>query len=427
MRNRSGSTLPSALRLRDLDAVNWTDNHLVTLRLTGKTIRNILGKGSIPDAHSRRRLFSLAMYRVEGNPLTIHGNDLIDNETYAVVTTRFLAGGGDGYSEFLKGTHQRTYFRGQKRLYGAFEDNGTRITLNDALIEWIRSDDRPADFRQVSNWLDENPFMRRALWLVNLRQIDFLLRQVYVSNNETFSAAPDARINAASEDFFSLGFDGDIGLLRRSQRLIWENRVLLRHARTRQGGEGLEETNDYLEFRSVFDTPLPQHFFRLPRKFNLFGSGRLESELTPTVDANGVQNPRRQDAYFTIGLSYLGRWVDELRFGFYGKWDLNDGSRDSGIELGGRYGKSFGRLTVGSKLKSRYNITFSAPAPGDEKASLELNNFLAIKLTGNLAIKPRIDFFAWRDAILAETATNVQYVVGLSYAKIWKPQYLRWR
>lgn len=427
LRNRSGRTLTSELRLRDLDAINWTGNQLITVRLKGALLKKILEKGETRGERSSRRLFSLAISRRDGDLFSIHGNGILDNETYAVVTSRYLAEGGDGYEEFKQGFRLRSYFRGDTRLHGTTDGDGRRIVLGDELIDWIRGEDRPAKFGELSNWLADNSFMKRPLWLVNLRQIDFLFRQVNVSNNEAFSAAPDARINATSEDFFSLGFDGDIGLLRRSERLIWENRMLLRHARTRQGGEGLEETNDYLEFRSVFDTPLPKHFLRLKRKFNLFGSGRLETEITPTVDENGVKNPRRQDAYLTVGLSYLGRWVDELRFGYYGKWDLNDGSRDSGIEFGGRYGKSFGRLTFGSTLKSRYNITFSAMAAGDEKASIELNNFLAIKLTGNLAIKPRVDLFAWRDAVLEETATNIQYIVGLSYAKIWKPQYLRWR
>ncbi len=427
LRNKNGGVLTSALRLRDLDAVNWTDNHLITFRLKGAALKSILKKGAAYPENSSRRLHSLAISRVPGKLLTIHGNDIVDNETYAVVTSRFLADGGDGYTTFLQGTRRRTLFRGQGRLYGVQGPDGRRIALNDALIDWMRGGDRPVQFAGVSDWLAENPFLGRALWLVNLRQVDFMLRQVTVNNNERFSAAPDARINAASENFFSLGFDGDFGVLRRSERLIWENRLLLRHARTRQGGDELEETDDYLEFRSVFDTPLPQRLFRLPRKFNLFGSGRIETELTPTVDVSGVENPRRQDAYLTAGLSYLGRWVDELRFGYYAKWNLQDGSRDSGMEFSGRYGKGFGRLGISSQLRTRYNISISELSAGDERASLELKNALVINLTGNLSVKPRIDFFAWHDAVLKETATNIQYIVGLSYAKVWKPQYLRWR
>lgn len=416
------------LTIRDIERINWSNEHLAIMRLTGKDLKAILRRGvqEIPAGRGAHlRFLSIKNYQGSaGREVLIHGKPPQDNEVYAVVTTHFLATGGDGYREFRNGTHRRDRFHGDTRIVAGSSPQHQPVDINSLLVRFYQSEERPA-FSALDEWFRRNRFLNRALWLVNLNQVDISFRSVTVTNNENFSEVKDSRVNAATADLFSYALGGDVSLVRQTRNTRWENSLLLKNARTRIGNGRLEETDDNLELESTLDAYDLSSKLGLPRGVNLFSSLRFDSELTPTENQAGEDNPRQQDLYLTAGFSYLGKNLKEARLGFFGKYDRVDESLDSGIEFNGKFRQGLGALNYQGALRLRYLISNQNPLPGDEWGSLDLSNGFEIALTGSLRLRPQFDLFVFRDRLLAQTAANLQYSLNLTYSRVWKPQYLR--
>ena len=421
-------TARKALTIRDIERINWSNENLSIMRLTGKDLKAILKRGvqDIPAGRGAHlRFLSIKNYQGSaGREVLIHGKPPQDNEVYAVVTTHFLASGGDGYREFLNGTHRRSRFQGTTRIVAGSSPQHQPVDINSLLVRFYQSEERP-EFNALDAWFSRNTFLNRALWLVNLNNIDIAFRSVTVRNNENFSDVKDSRVNAATADLFSYALGGDISLVRQTRYTRWENSLLLKNARTRLGDGVLEESDDNLELESILDAYDLSSKIGLPRGANLFSSLRFDSELTPTQNQAGVDNPRQQDLYLTAGFSYLGKKLKEARLGFFGKYDLVDESLDSGIEFNSKYRERLGALNYQGALRLRYLISNQNPVAGDEWGSLDLSNGIEIAVTGSLRLRPQFDLFVFRDKFLAQTATNLQYSLNLTYSRVWKPQYLR--
>lgn len=417
-----------SLSVRDIERINWSDENLVIMRLTGKDLKAILKRGvqEIPSGRGAHLRF-LSIKNYQGSTVRevlIHGKPPQDNEVYAVVTTHFLASGGDGYPEFLGGTHRRSRFRGDTRIVAGSSPQHQPVDINSLLVRFYRSEERP-EFSALDDWFSSNPFLNRALWLVNLNNIDIAFRSVTVRNNENFNDVKDSRVNAATADLFSYALGGDVSLVRQTRDTRWENSLLLKNARTRIGNGKLEESDDNLELESILDAYDLSSKLGLPRGANLFSSLRFDSELTPTQNQSGEDNTRQQDFYLTAGFSYRGKKLKEARLGFFGKYNLVDESLDSGIELNSKFREQLGTLSYQGALRLRYLISNRNPVSGDEWGSLDLSNGLEIAITGSLRLRPELDLFVFRDRFLAQTATNLQYSLNLTYSRVWKPQYLR--
>lgn len=421
-------TARQVLSIRDIERINWSSEALSIMRLTGKDLKAILQRGvqEIPAGRGAHlRFLAIKNYQgAAGREVLIHGKPPQDKEVYAVVTTHFLASGGDGYREFLNGTHRRNRFRGGTRIVAGSSPQHQPVDINSLLVRFYQLEERP-DFRALDDWFSSNTYLNRALWLVNLNNIDIAVRSVTVRNNENFSDVKDSRVNAATADLFNYAIGGDVSLVRQTRSTRWENSLQLKNARTRLGDGMLEESDDNLELESVLDAYDLSSKLGLPRGANLFSSLRFDTELTPTQSRAGVNNPRQQELYLTAGFSYLGKKLKEARLGFFGKYDLVDESLDSGIEFNSKYRERLGALSYQGSLRLRYLISNQNPLSGDEWGSLDLRNGLEIALTGSLRLRPQFDLFVFRDRFLAQTAANLQYSLNLTYSRVWKPQYLR--
>jgi 2',3'-cyclic-nucleotide 2'-phosphodiesterase (5'-nucleotidase family) len=100
------------IRLRDLASALPFPNHLVTLKITGRDLRQALehgvsavetGEGRFPQVAGVR--FAFAPTAPAGKRLReveVAGRPLEDDRLYRVVTTDFLAAGGDGYRALVQ-------------------------------------------------------------------------------------------------------------------------------------------------------------------------------------------------------------------------------------------------------------------------------------------------------------------------------------
>lgn len=415
---------------RTISQINWTDNELVTLRLRGKTLKKILSRGrSTFQPNQGGYLHFLAVQNYDASDKRkqqVHSQKIGDNETYAVVTSSFLLSGGNGYSEFRSGTHVRTRFQVKDNYrVSAAPVNGSALNINELIVGYLRDGRHPAENEPIGQWFRKQDILNRPLWLVNLENIDFALQDVQVYNNDQLSAVKDARVNADTENLFGLAARGILELARYTSNSRWTNRLDIENAQTRIGDNSLEETSDDLEFESIFDIYNLSDKLGLPNRMNVFLAGRYDTELTPTENEMGIDNPRQKDLYPRLGINYYGDYVKELRFGIVGKYDLEEKNWDSGIEMNAKFNQKFGRFNWTMTNRLRYLLSNEAPAAGDEEWSNDFYTYLNIPLTENLSIKPQVAYFMYRDKVIEETGRNLKFAISLSYGRSWKPQYLK--
>lgn len=413
------------LTVRDIERIVWQNNHVVTVRLSGAQLKTILKRSRLNYAAGDSRYLRYLAVRDydRQREATIHGVPLQDDEIYAVVTTDFLAAGGDGYRTFRQGTHRRSRFRGQTRIEAESGPKGARVSIRELMVRFLRSSESP-NLSSLQTWFSRSSYMNRPLWLLQFSDIMLSLRDVQVHNNEALTEVKDSRVNAETDDVFNLAAGGRIALIRRTRQLRWENGIALRHARTKIAGGDLFETEDDIEIGAILDV---YRVPRLPDKLNVFSSLRYETELTPTQDVSGADNPRRKDLYLSGGFSFFGERFVEARLAYFGKFDFVKENLNSGVELNARYTTQWGILLFDSAVRTRYLVSNANPSAGDELGSIDWKNSIGISLTENLSLRPGLDIFVFRDRVIRESAVNMQLSLNLSYSRIWKPQYLKFR
>ena len=132
-----------SLTARDIDRINWAGEHITTMHLDGKTLKLILQRGIAIDINKGSHLRFLAIGGDLSGKITIHSKPLKGDEIYKIVTTNFLASGGDGYIEFKQGENRQTKFTGETMLNASQQPEAGIIKINELLVKFYLSDDRP--------------------------------------------------------------------------------------------------------------------------------------------------------------------------------------------------------------------------------------------------------------------------------------------
>ncbi|MBM3262764.1 MAG: bifunctional metallophosphatase/5'-nucleotidase [candidate division Zixibacteria bacterium] len=83
----------------DVDRLVRFPDRLVTLRLTGAQVRALMTRNTLIDRNSAQLVFA----GLDLKTATVQGRPLRDAESYRIVTTEFLANGGDDHRTFVQG------------------------------------------------------------------------------------------------------------------------------------------------------------------------------------------------------------------------------------------------------------------------------------------------------------------------------------
>ena len=419
------------LSIRDIERFTRPNDPVVTLRLTGKTIKSIITRSRQLQEGDMAALRHMTIndYGDILPPISPHGKSLVDDQIYAVATTLFLADGGDGYTGFLQGTHRRVQFAGKTRLLASDEAEARRVPLTDLLIYSIQEGLHP-DYGDPENtaFYSRSSFLNRPLLQMRFENIDLSFKSVRVGNNEGFTNANDSRVSENTENATNIATSGYFGLVRFQPNIRWENGLLFRYGFQKIGNADTQESDDRLEYQSTLDWQDPFQIGKWDRApLNLYTSLRFDTEFTRDSEAE-ADLPRRKDLYLYAGISSFGKNDREIRLALFAKNDFSNQDRDAGIELNLKYFKDFKWFGHGSLLRGRYLIKQSGNKPGDERALIDYTGYLDFQIARFLSLKPQINAFVYRDAILEKTATNIQFAINLSFSRLWKPQYIRfWR
>ena len=420
--------LTDSLSVRNIQGITRPVDPIYIMRLTGKQLKAILERGETfsPDEGPYLQAIAAGDYRMDAlSDLKPHGVPIEDEETYAVVTTRFLAEGGDGYQLFLDGTHRRWRFEGDTRIVSSEAERARPVLLQQLLIRYLSAGLNPAFTRQPLNFYRSEPYINRPLWLIHFQNVNFSFKSVQVNNNDNFESANDKRVSAATQNARNIATTGYIAGIRRTQKTRWENGLLFRYGLQRIGESENQESDDRLELQTIFDWNDPFNLYKDPSRMSIYSSVRFDTEFTPGTNAEGQRIPRRQDLYFYLGASRFGKENREIRLALFAKRDFVNRDTDAGFELNAKYYKNFGFFRHGSVLRGRYLFNQPNRMIGDERASIDYTAFFEFKIFGFINLVPQLNWFVYQDMVLRETANNLQFSIDLSFSRLWKPQYIR--
>ncbi len=402
------------LTLRELERIIWFNDAVVVIQLRGRDLKSLYNQSKKQGKNSTGYIHFLSVNEgTDGkNTLHIHNNPVKNDEIYRVATTNFLASGGDGYTNILKSRNAiESRFSGKRRLVG--DPAGKQVPIKELIIRYLLSrEDRP-DFKNLGEWLRSTTCVTRPLWRLNFDHIALGFKNISVNNNEGFAHASDSRVRASTKGALNLSASGEISLVRETPQIRWENSGLMKYDRTRinNGDHGgvLQTIETNIEFQSIADI----YLLALENKANPFASVRFDTEHTFS----------QRILYSSLGFSYVGSSQNYMRFGMLGKHDLADDNFNFGLEINTRYMLKIRSVMNDMRLRFRLLSSNQESLPGEEHYSLEFKNGFQLRLQDNLQIRPQLEIFIYKDRLLEEIASNIQFSINLSYLKSWKFQY----
>jgi hypothetical protein len=336
---------------------------------------------------------------------SVHGKPLQDDEEYAVVTSRFLGNGGDGYAEFSQKRYNKSRFLGYMRLLS--DNQGRQVSINDLIIRYLCA--RPVtNLAEFKDQLVQDAFINQPLWQLHMAGIDFSLQSVKVSNTEEYTASSEARVNAHAKQSRDYAMNFDTRLIRSSREFLWNTSLWLKYNSTTiwPGHDGRLTTKESnLELAQTVDV-------RRTRMVSPYMGLRFDSDM----------ELMQRDLIPSVGAKW-GREGNVLRLAAIGKWDGRSHRKRGGVEVNGLYGVHPLTVQMDGKIRLRYLFGNGIGSVLEERWSLEWRHGFRIPLSEHLALKPQFEWFLFKGRQQSAIAGNWQVSFQLSYSRIWKFQY----
>jgi len=312
------------------------------------------------------------------------GGRVIDAERlYRVVTTRRAMEDGGVASLVTRGVLPRLL---DNPVVWTVEDaDGAPVTLNRATRAVLHDH---LDQDALALLTARSPSTLRPLWIVRVGRASFGAEGFQGANDDAFSGVPESLATNASS--FALSSALDVGFGYSDRKIDWLITPKAAYTRMRTT-DGSSETQDDLSLSGRVLLPALA-FPTGPLTWKPSAEALLDSEITPTTDDTGAQNPRQADVSLTLGFASK---AGPLSFTL-GAFTLRDATTFSKPqEFGGRLQGEL-KLDLGSGLLWKttadtfiWGDTVAQDASdlrfktvGDSRVQVPLSRFLAISLYG---------------------------------------------
>lgn len=370
------------------------DQNLVAGEISGATLQELVAESlTRVDAegapNKSRLLFAGVTYEVEdGQPTSVkvNGRPLYEDDPYRVVTTSFLAAGGDNYPQLgvLDGLEVRV-------------EDGRPVELRETVV-MPRLEDASRPFVDLE---------RKALWRYSIDRVRFAFDAVSTSRDASYDDASDSR--ARARDSGSLLLDTWLWADREMPNWKWENDLRARF--------GLIDTED--SEPSELDDDLQLDSAALFTRWDLLGGAhpfvnlRLDSEFRRNEDSEGNRQPRQFEQTLGAGISWSFAHWPRLRIAAVGRHYSNiDRSAEVGASAEVWYDwKSPGR---GPGLDARLLVEYLRGSDADVQR-VDLDVRLTWTIASRLLFTPGFNYYIYDDSTLLGTARYGRLTLGLAY------------
>lgn len=403
--------------LREFERIFWIENNIVVETMSGEAILKVL-KRSEEYKKTKGENFLHTMTANHDRRLdfvNVHGKPINKRQTYRVVTSNFLAHGGDGYVEFDDPKFYADRFTGtdilKEDLIG--EEQSIRKVFLDYLLE----------NREEAIGLH----YRKPVWFATLRKIGFKAENKTKKNQDMYS---DYSINELQgQEEVALKSTLDLKLSRLSRNFNWENYIKSDYGVIKLGGGNYEEYDDnwsvesLVEFRSV-DKEVKNNLSVFP-----YVSGKFLSEFNPEG-----RRALRKDVSVSSGAAFSDFWrFSENRIGLVHltRFSQNEeyvGNFGAGLhslysDTRSSYGNysEFEFIYFFTKAKKRDNGA-GADSASSNSRSVKFNwsSVISIEKWNDFYFNPGIYFFAFKGFGQKKWAYSFSLEFGLIFTTAWK-------
>ncbi len=368
------------------------DQYLVAGDLTGSQLAGLASASGRRRAGGKPRASSLIFEGLDPGSLKVNGRQLHREDRYRVVTSSFLASGGDDYPALTRLERPQTLHLPAGRLGELRED-----------YVLPRLDEPDREFLDLG---------RLGLWRYGVDRLGVSFEGVQTSADEAYFGALDSR--ASATDSASLLATVRLRADQEWRSFRWENRL--------RGRFGLIDAED--EDRSELEDDLRLEISGLFTESSVLG-GRLYASLIADSEfrrnlRRGVKLPRQLELNLAAGLNWrAGPWP-LIRFGLLARHqeDFEDANRfglftEAELDLTARGWRP--RLTGRFFAESLNN---SAATIRRFDAELALH----FEIVGTLTFTPEFNFYLYDDSRLPGSARYHRLSLGLAYAWAGKHQ-----
>ena len=341
----------------------------------------------------------------------VRGRSIDSERTYHVVTTNHtvddpVLGGVLGSlvpTRLLDGPGSRTLR----------DPNGAPMLLSQTVLDELRgvrnAGGGPA---AISSWLQTAPGVIPPMWLLRMRQVDLQFVRFQGTDNDAFAEVPETL--ATSPSSVTLSAASDIAIERSSTRIAADLRLQGSYASQQITGEEFAESAD--DWRISTSGTLPGLALSAGPALSWMPYSELlyDSELTPTLDDNGIENPRQADLSLAGGLSSKPwRGLKNVRVGGFANQDV---ARLGGkpMEFGGKTTWETIYKVSGLIWSTDGDLQIFASTLQDDATDLRLKFTGETRLAMPLARFISIDVYAQGFALKGRVAANDD--LGFSWA-----------
>ncbi len=421
------------ITVRTLEQILWTDNELVSMQLTGQQLAALQRMSAAQTAARQNNFLNhVQVTSSRAEEWFVHNAPFVQKsppEYYDVVTTNFLAGGGDGYATFREGRVIMNRFIAQGALLPSNE--GKALVIRDYFIRFLKemADRKKAGLLETSALVDSS-YLSRPLWRVSLSRLQLSLAAGQYRATSDYKNIGLTELRAL--DFTRITYEVDFRVRQDSRLFIWDNRLFGVLGQSKVTDQPLQEVTDDLFFETVLNLR--------PRSFesglSLFPSGsfKYDTEFTPTERTErGIttRNPKQQDITLGLGVGvseFAG--FNRTRLSLTQTFDRSRNPRpdENGINLQTMYQLPILSSTLRSEFDGTYYIKQKRSTGDTRRLLVRWRSDIAIPI-GSLVIGPSLNVFLFRghkSSVVGQSpkiATAVVVGVTLGFSKEWKVQY----
>ena len=403
--------------LREFERIFWIENNIVVETMTGEDIMKVLRR----SAEYRKTKGENFLHVKTANHdqrldfINVHGKPINKRQTYRVVTSNFLAHGGDGYIEFDDPKFYADHFTGTTILKE--DKKGEEKSIRKVFMDYL------LDNREESISLN----YRKPVWFATLRKIGFKAENKTKKNQDMYSEYSINELQGQEEVALSTSLD--LKLSRLSRNFNWENYIKSNYGVIKLGRSNYEEYDDnwsvesLVELRTV-DKEVKNNISVFP-----YTSGRLQSEFNPEKG-----RPFRKDFYISSGAAFSDFWrLSENRIGLVHltRFSQNEkyvGNFGAGLhslysDTRSSYGNysEFEFIYFFTKAKKR-DAGAGADSASSNSRSIKFNwsSVISIEKWNDFYFNPGIYFFAFKGFGQKKWAYSFSVEFGLIFTTAWK-------
>ncbi len=403
--------------LREFERIFWIENNVVVETLSGEDILKAIRRS---EEYKKTKGENFLHYKT-ANPdqilsfVNIHGKPINKRQTYRVVTSNFLAHGGDGYVEFDEPKYYADRFTGKEILKE--DKKGEEQSIRKLFLDYLLENRDHAIMLQY----------RKPVWFATLRKIGFKAENKTKKNQDMYS---DYSINELQgQEEVALSSSLDLKLSRLSRNFNWENYIKSNYGVIKLGKADYEEYDDnwsvesLVEFRFI-DREIKKNVSIFP-----YISGKFQSEFNPSGG-----RPLRKDVYVGSGAAFSDFWrftenriglVHLTRFSQNEEYVGNFGASLHSLYSDTRssYGNysEFEFIYFFSKAKKRHDGG-GADSVSSNSRSVKFNwsSVISIERWDDFYFNPGINFFAFKGFGQKKWAYSFSIEFGLIFTTAWK-------